>query len=421
MITFVFVTFFFIALIGVLSATSSLRTPIGNFLVLSFLARLPLHWVSRNVVFFSHGTAKGDWLIYEMLATYIARKWEIQGVHYATDPELGYTTLPSNIFAVLVYLNGGPTPLGCTALVAFCCCVTALNLYFLGIELDVDPKISLRFTVLFFSSPAILYHTSDMFKDGLVLMFVLGAVASGIRLSRRFSILDALLGLLSLWALWYVRYYMVFLSCGPFLIGFIGLRSKGWIQAFLMGIIFLAGIGFLAGSNLTSEVSTMAQKTFALSTDKNVGNDLALGASGVRFEAGPGAYPLKVIYTLFSPFPWAGGSLGFNIGKIDTLFFYYIMYRAYFGVRKLWKEDRVLLGMLASFVVPTTIAYAMTMANVGLILRQRLPVVAVVMLLAMRSWPSPGSERTESERRPSPMRGVVRPVRVAVRRPARTM
>jgi hypothetical protein len=43
---------------------------------------------------------------------------------------------------------------------------------------------------------------------------------------------------------------------------------------------------------------------------------------------------------------------------------------------------------LLVFIVPCTVAYAMTMANMGLMLRQRLPIVTMVALLATLSWPS---------------------------------
>ncbi len=420
MITFLFIITFLLALLWLLAMTKELRTPLGTFLILSYLGRLPLHWVTRNVALFSHGVG-GDWILYEMLATYIARKWEHQGIHYVTNEDIGYTSLPPNMFAVLVYFNGGPTSLGCTALVALAVCMTALTFYRLGIELEVDPKIALQLTVVFFASPAVVFYSSDMFKDGLVLMFVLGAVASGIRLSRKFSVLDVLLGSLSLWALWYIRYYMVFLASGPFLIGFIGLRARGWVRTFLVVVVFAAGIALAVQSGATKEVANVAQRTFALGVDKNVLHDNTVsGGSGVQFAGtGIAAYPTKLLYTLFSPFPWMPGSLAFQIGKIDTIFFYYVMYRSFLAARKLWKEDRVLLGMLAAFIVPTTLAYATTMANIGLMLRQRLPIVAAFTLLAMRSWPKAGSVPVKLEKAPS---GVpARRVRVPIRRPARIM
>ena len=103
---------------------------------------------------------------------------------------------------------------------------------------------------------------------------------------------------------------------------------------------------------------------------------------------GIGSLPIRLVYTLFSPFPWMGGTMGLQLGKIDTLIFYFFMYRAAIATRKLLRTNRSTLISLLAFIVPCTVAYAFTMANMGLMLRQRLPIVAMVALLATLSWPS---------------------------------
>ena len=94
----------------------------------------------------------------------------------------------------------------------------------------------------------------------------------------------------------------------------------------------------------------------------------------------------KVAYTLLSPFPWQSGSFALQVGKIDALLWYYLLYRSVLSVRMMWKSDRALLLMFFAFLVPSTIAYATTMANIGLIVRQRIPIVMVGALLGMLSW-----------------------------------
>jgi hypothetical protein len=98
------------------------------------------------------------------------------------------------------------------------------------------------------------------------------------------------------------------------------------------------------------------------------------------------ALPLKVLYTLFAPFPWMGGSIALQIGKIEALIWYFMLYRAWLASKRLWRENRGLLLMFLSFLVPTTTMYALIMVNVGLTLRERMGIVFIGYLLAMLSW-----------------------------------
>ncbi len=388
---------FALLLVGVLVLSRETSTTLGTFLLITFASRIALHWVARNVAFFSHGVG-GDALTYEYFAQWIAEQWSTHGFHYMTEADnelIGATSLPPNMFAIIIYLNGGQTaPFACTAMVAFAVCITALNCFKLAQELGIERITATRVLIVLFSTPALLLYSSDMYKDPLVLMFLLGAVAGAIRVSRRFSIVHALITAVCLWALWYVRYYMVFLALLPVAVGIVGLRARGWLRP-VLSLILLGGLLFvLRGTRQADNVTTAATGTFNLAVDKNVLDANATGGSGVVFDGGAFNYPLRVIYTLFSPFPWMGGSLGLQLGKIDTLVFYYFIWRAAVATKRLLKTDRATLITLLAFIVPTTASYALTMANMGLMLRQRLPIVAVTAILAMCSWPRKKTKQT---------------------------
>lgn len=381
---------FALLLVGVLVLSREISTTLGTFLLITFASRIALHWVARNVAFFSHGLG-GDALTYEYFARWIAEQWSTHGLHYMTEADnelIGATSLPPNMFAILIYFNGGEAaPFACTAMVAFALCLTALNCFKLAQELGIERPTATRVLIVLFSTPALLLYSSDMYKDPLVLMFLLGAVAGAIRVSRKFSLVHALVTAVCLWALWYVRYYLVFLALLPVAVGIVGLRARGWVRPVLSLLLIGAFLVIMRGTRQAENVTTAATGTFNLAVDKNVLDANATGGSGVVFDGGVFNYPLRLIYTLFSPFPWMGGSLGLQLGKIDTLVFYYFMYRAGVAAKRLMKTDRATLFTLLAFIVPTTASYALTMANMGLMLRQRLPIVAVTAILAMCSWP----------------------------------
>jgi hypothetical protein len=237
-----------------------------------------------------------------------------------------------------------------------------------------------------------------MLKDGLVIFLVTLAFSSSVRLSRRISLTQAVIGALSLWGLWYVRFYLVFVVSAPLLVGALGLRTKNAALSFLVLLSFIIGVGLVAAftdalKNIVSFVNLSFEEgnSEAARTYYAVGDTNVTYGSGVIFDdAGSPwrAFGPKVLYTLLSPFPWQEGSIGFHLSKIDVVVWYYFLWRVISAARRLWRDDRALVLMFLVFLVPTTLMYATSMSNIGLIFRQRLPIVAIGMVLATLSWPA---------------------------------
>jgi hypothetical protein len=394
----------FVGLIAVIFAAGEHKTRMGKILVAAFVLRMVALAGARNIQLFSH-VAGGDANLYEEYAGIIAFYWDHHGVQYMTMqqmPELGRTTLPPNLFALIMYTNGGPTLVGCTAVCALTACLTLLNFLKLADELGADRKMAERVTMALLFAPSFMLYTSDMYKDGLVWFFTLGAVGSAFRLSRRFSLIHVVFGVLCLWACWYVRYYLVFVCLAPLAVGFLGIGSKSLVRIIFstLGLGLVLAI-MLSYTRVLNDFGGTAQEAYDLATNHTIHKWNALaGGSGVTFDDGgraTGAIHWKVIYTLFAPFPWQGGSMGLQIGKIDTIMFYYFMYRSVRGSRRLWREDRALLIAFLAFLVPLVFAYATSVSNIGLILRQRMPVVLITALLATLSWPKQVEESEEEE------------------------
>lgn len=351
-----------------------------------YAVRLLFQLFIREIPFFSHGTG-GDALIYEEYGRVIADIWQHVGIHYVTANELvelGPTTFPENLFGLVMYLNGGATTrLGCTSLIALAAGLTALNFHSLAVQFGAQRKNALLFTCIIYFQPAFLFYTSDMYKDGLVLLFAIGALGSALRLSFRFSLLHTAIGVACIWALWYVRFYLIYVTMAPLLVGAVGIGSKSITRPMFAALVLLTAAIALSGlTDILQRTTEAASNTFAGGTAANALAANALGGSGVVFDDGGSpfaALPSKLAYTLFAPFPWSGGSIGFQLGKVDVVLWYFTVYRA---VRAAWQTDRRLVLMLASFIVPCTVMYAMSMSNVGLIMRQRLVIVVATALLA---------------------------------------
>jgi hypothetical protein len=369
----------------------------------AYALRLVLQSFVRDLPLFSHGAGTGDYLSYEGGGRLIATLWSYTGVHYVSAEELPAavtdSSLPYNVFAFVIYMNGQEvTRIGCTAVAALAICLTCYNLYRFSLELGADEPFAFRVLLLTLFGPAVLMYTADVYKDGLVLLFTTGAVVSAIRLSQRFSVIQLLIGIACLFCLWLVRFYLVFLSLPPLVVGFSGLRSGSpWRPLVVTVLLVAASLGALASSNMLSSAQERMSGTFSHATSSTVREGNA-GGSTVEFDDGGrafGAFDQKLVYTLFSPFPWQGGSLGFQVGKLDAFIWYFLVYRAWKAGRRLFWERPTLLLMFLSFLIPTTVAYAATMANVGLIVRQRLPIVLMTAVLAALSEPSTARAKDE--------------------------
>jgi hypothetical protein len=386
-----------IALYGVVRAARA-QTRVYWLLLGGYALRVVFQPVIRDLPLFSHG-AGGDCQQYESLAIAFARIWEHAGLQYFTQDEfpiMGPTSLPPNLFGLIIYLNGGPTSFGCTAFIAFCACLTCLNLYHLAVELGGDEQMAFRMSALMLFSPAFLYYTSDMYKDGLVVFLIVGALGSAIRLARGFSLLHALIGALSVWGLWHVRFYLCFVAVTPLIVGVAGVRSRSVVRplmASLLGLAVLLAIG--STTSLFERVRETGTDTFAAATSAGVVAANAAAGSGVDFQddGNPFAsFGPKLLYTLFAPFPWQAGSLGLQLGKIEVLIWFYLLYRSWRAGKRMWKEQPAVVLMFLSFLVPTTIMYATIMTNIGLIVRERMCVVLIAYALASLSWPKADAE-----------------------------
>jgi hypothetical protein len=383
--------------LGFWSARRANYMPVLYLVMAGFFLRLVLQAFVRDLPVFSHG-AGGDCQIYETWSEVIMEIWRQNGITFIEQdrfPEMGGTSLPPNLFAMVAYLNAGTSRVGCTSLVALCVALTFVNMFELSRELGAETKSAFWMAAIFTWEPAYLMYTSDMYKDGIVIALTVGALGSAIRLGRKFSLGHLLIGLACVMSLTYVRHYLIFVTVAPLMVGLVGVRSRSRVRTAVMLTLQVAAAVAVANfTNFAKDTAANAQATFQFATGDGVAANSTEGGSGVVFAGDSpfSSFGLKLIYTLFSPFPWEAGSIGFHVGKLDALVVLFFGYRAIRAARRI--EFATLLTVLA-FLVPCTVMYATTMANVGLIVRQRLVIVAGLALLA--SLYKPGQKVTEAD------------------------
>ncbi|GII78706.1 hypothetical protein Sru01_36880 [Sphaerisporangium rufum] len=355
----------------------------------AYLARLAALYLLQRNQLLGYG---GDNLGYERLGMMVADRWQREGLSFVSAddmPEVLSVAVPANVFALVITLNGGLATLGCTAVVAALACVLCVVVYRFARLVGADAPAAFRLLAVTAFMPSFLLHTADTYKDGFNALFTVGALALGVSMTRRFALWKPLAIAPLLWALWYVRPYMVFTCVLPLALGVSGLRRLVSLRTTVLAVTALLGALLLAGSAVPGPaVQSMEAQLDTGQSDIVRHNHQAKG-SGVRFDDGGRAWGelhTKVLYTLLSPFPWTPGSRVLQLGKIDTCVWYVLLAYAVAGARRLWRRDRAVLLVLLLFLVPTTVAFATGMANIGLTFRQRMPIVMVASLLAAVAW-----------------------------------
>ncbi len=389
------------AVLLVVMAHTTLAPPVARRALPVLMAAFALRLVVHVLVLRSNGLGYGgDNLSYEARALGIVELWRHTGVHFVTSDELGSVygvAVPCHVFALVMYLCGGPAPLACTAVVALIACAVCVVLYRFARVVGADERAAFRLLVITAFLPGFLLHTSDTFKDGFNAFLVVACLGLGASNMQRFDPRKVIALVPLLWALWNVRPYMVFMCALPLLVGVARIRralsGRGLVVfAVLLIPVLVLLQGVDRGGDLGADQSgpfgaVQEQLDRGQSEHTRLAN--AEGGSGVVFDDEGSAWNAlgpKLVYTLLSPFPWMSGSLALQLGKIDTLLWYWLLCCAVLGARRLWRHDRRMLLIILLFVIPGSVAYATTMSNIGLIFRQRMPIVMIASLLAAVAW-----------------------------------
>ncbi|MGJ6964059.1 hypothetical protein ACSDR0_19300 [Streptosporangium sp. G11] len=371
-------------------------------LLAAFAARLAVHLLVMRPGLIEYG---GDNRQYLANAVQVAEYWRQGGFRFVTSDQIAAVysmEVPCNLFGVVVYLCGGPAALACTAVLATLACGLAVIMYRFARLVGAGERAAFRLLVVVAFLPALLLHTSDTFKDGINAFLVVTCLWLAVSNVRRFDVRKLVLVAPLLWALWHVRPYMVVMCALPLLFGLSPVKRKLSIHSMVVSTLMLAPLLVFLAQLDGGAAFTVLQEQMEQGQSQLVRKSNAEGGSGVMFEDGGevwGAFAPKLLYTLLAPFPWMGGSLALQLGKLDTLLWYLLLYSALRGARVMWGRDRTMLFVLVLFIVPGTIAYATTMANIGLIFRQRMPIMLIVSLLSAVAW-------TKTERRSRPRRPV---------------
>jgi type IV secretory pathway VirB3-like protein len=113
-------------------------------LLAAFGARLAVHVLVVRSGVIDYG---GDNLGYEVRGMMILNSWKLDGFQFVTAADmeiLGTAAVPCNVFALVMYLCGGPAPLACTAVVALLACALCVVMYRIARLIGADDRAAFR-------------------------------------------------------------------------------------------------------------------------------------------------------------------------------------------------------------------------------------------------------------------------------------
>jgi len=325
----------------------------------------------------------GDAITYDMRGYALMQYW--MGDLSATDPSVVVASSTSGPGWGMNYLVAGfYTIFGQNIFAAqsFCAVVgaaTAPMVYSCAKKLFENVSVAkiAALSVAFF--PAFVIWSAQLLKDGLIVFLLVLVMTIVLELQTRFSYLDIVVLVVSLFAVMSLRFYIFYMVAiavtGSFLIGVTNsvdaiIRRTVVLVLIGLGLTYF-GVSRTATVDLTKfgnlDVLQSSRLDLAKSAESGYGEDTDVSTS----EGAMSALPIGFLYLMFAPFPWQVNSVRAAITLPEVLLWWatipVVIYGLWYTIRyRLRKAFPILI-----FTLMLTLAYSIFLGNVGTAYRQR--------------------------------------------------
>lgn len=267
---------------------------------------------------------------------------------------------------------------------------TAPAVYVLARKLYENKRVARTAAILIAIMPAMIVWSSQLLKDGLVLLFLVVGTIAVLKLQEKLSILAvAVLGICFVGILslrFYIFYMVAVAAVGSLVVG-----TSGRLRTFAprLAALLILGLG-LTYFGVIRIASTDVSRVTDLQTVQRSRLDLARSAdSGFSEESDvstpEGALatiPVGLTFLFLAPFPWMAANLRQAVTIPETLLWYatipFIISGLLYTIRR--RFSRALPVLI--FTVMLSIAYAIFQGNVGTAYRQRTQIQVFLYIFA---------------------------------------
>jgi hypothetical protein len=276
--------------------------------------------------------------------------------------------------------------------------------YRIGMELGAPPTVSRRAAWVVALSPAFVFWSGALYKEGLVLLILSIGVYHTLRLQRQRRIGSLLAIILSVVALLGLRFYLAPLMGGAIVLGLLFSRDEGATKGrvgsgvvalvrqtalALVFIVAMVSMGlveraeqslFETESGLLMQLSSSRRDLAAAESGYLPGAEVSAPDEVVRF------FPVGLLYFLTVPFPWQPGGLRQTVTIPETLVWVLSYPLVLVGIVRGFRVNRSGTALLVILTVAMCCVYAVLSGNVGTAYRMRTQVWLFWALFAVWGW-----------------------------------
>jgi len=334
-----------------------------------------------------------DALFYEEIGYGVATDWlsdRSGGGLGMLHPGAEQAWLIVAVIAVFYYILQGMRAL--PVLFVFYSAITALVpciTYRVARELGAPEAVAWRAAWLVALSPVFVFFSGTLYKEGLLLLILGVAAYYTLRLQVRWGIWSLLVVILSILALFALRFYLAILMSVVITLGLIlGRRSTSrdmryryvpvFMRQAITAVVFIALAVALGFHERAEERFDETPEGILMKINVTRQELATIAYSGYLPEAETSTptealtfFPIGLLYFLTVPLPWQWGRLRQNLVIAETTFWVLLYPIMILGIRRSLQTNRAGTVFLGAATGGMCIIYALLSGNVGIAYRMR--------------------------------------------------
>ena len=267
---------------------------------------------------------------------------------------------------------------------------TSPAIYILSQRLYENKRVARTAAVLVAVMPAMVIWSSQLMKDGLVLLLLVVATIAVLKLQEKLSILAVVVLALCLTGILSLRFY-IFYMVAVAAVGSLVVGSSGRVRTMLprLATLALLGVGLtyfgvirIASVNITqvTDLETVQRSRLDLARSADSGfseeSDVSTPTGAIA------TIPIGLTFLFLAPFPWNAENFRQAITIPETLLWYatipFIISGLLYTIRRRFSRALPIL----IFALMLSIAYAIFQGNVGTAYRQRTQIQVFLYIFA---------------------------------------
>jgi hypothetical protein len=239
-----------------------------------------------------------------------------------------------------------------------------------------SPRVARSASILIALSPSMILWSSQLLKDGPIVLALSLCTLYALKLRERFSVKSLLLLVVFLFCLYTLRYYafyIMFLAIvGSLLVAAKKFTPLRVLQGGLLVVVLGVALTYLGAANVPQQSLDLKHIQIGRQWSAKVSNTGFGGDVDITDpKAAIGFLPLGLLYVLFAPFPWAINNLKQLITLPELIIWWALvpmLVRGYwYAVRRRLKETFT----MCVFTAGLPVVYALFQTNAGTAYRHR--------------------------------------------------